>query len=241
MHRNDNIAENSNSRISLLNQDCLEFLAALDSKSVDMVLTDPPYEVSRDTNFSSGKKTGRNTDRFRVSMEFGDWDYGFSNLLEVIRECYRVLKAGGVMVCFYDLWKLTTLKEYFDKAKFQQLRFIEWLKTNPVPLNSRTNYLTNAREIALVGVKGGRPTFHSEYDNGIYRYPICRDKGRFHPTQKPVALMEALILKHTNKGELVLDCFAGSGTTAAAAYNTDRNFIGCELCGEYYIGSLSNR
>ena len=241
MHRNDNIAENSNSRISLLNQDCLEFLAALDSKSVDMVLTDPPYEVSRDTNFSSDKKTGRNTDRFRVSMEFGDWDYGFSNLLEVIRECYRVLKAGGVMVCFYDLWKLTTLKEYFDKAKFQQLRFIEWLKTNPVPLNSRTNYLTNAREIALVGVKGGRPTFHSEYDNGIYRYPICRDKGRFHPTQKPVALMEALILKHTNKGELVLDCFAGSGTTAAAAYNTDRNFIGCELCGEYYIGSLSNR
>lgn len=241
MHRNDNIAENSNSRISLLNQDCLEFLAALDSKSVDMVLTDPPYEVSRDTNFSSGKKTGRNTDRFRVSMEFGDWDYGFSNLLEVIRECYRVLKAGGVMVCFYDLWKLTTLKEYFDKAKFQQLRFIEWLKTNPVPLNSRTNYLTNAREIALVGVKGGRPTFHSEYDNGIYRYPICRDKGRFHPTQKPVALMEALILKHTNKGELVLDCFAGSGTTAVAAYNTDRNFIGCELCGEYYIGSLSNR
>lgn len=238
MHRNDNIAENSNSRISLLNQDCLEFLAALDSKSVDMVLTDPPYEVSRDTNFSSGKKTGRNTDRFRVSMEFGDWDYGFSNLLEVIRECYRVLKAGGVMVCFYDLWKLTTLKEYFDKAKFQQLRFIEWLKTNPVPLNSRTNYLTNAREIALVGVKGGRPTFHSEYDNGIYRYPICRDKGRFHPTQKPVALMEALILKHTNKGELVLDCFAGSGTTAVAAYNTDRNFIGCELCGEYYKKAL---
>ena len=142
------------------------------------------------------------------------------------------------MVCFYDLWKLTTLKEYFDKAKFQQLRFIEWLKTNPVPLNSRTNYLTNAREIALVGVKSGRPTFHSEYDNGIYRYPICRDKGRFHPTQKPVALMEALILKHTNKGELVLDCFAGSGTTAAAAYNTDRNFIGCELCGEYYKKAL---
>ena len=124
--------------------------------------------------------------------------------------------------------------EYFEEAKFEQLRFIEWIKTNPVPLNSKTNYLTNAREIALVGVKGGKPVFHSEYDNGVYSYPICHDKGRFHPTQKPVALLEELILKHSNEGDLVLDCFAGAASTAIAAYNQNRNFIGCEISTNYY-------
>lgn len=147
----------------------------------------------------------------------------------MIKECYRVLKRGGTLICFYDLWKITTLKEYMELAKFKQLRFIEWIKTNPVPLNSKTNYLTNSREIALVGVKGGSPTFNSEYDNGIYKYPICHDKGRFHPTQKPLALISDLIEKHSVKDDLVLDCFSGSGTTAVAAAKTGRRFVGCEM------------
>ena len=134
---------------------------------------------------------------------------------------------------------MTILKGYFESAGFKQIRFIEWIKANPVPLNSKTNYLTNAREIAVVGVKGGKPTFHSEYDNGVYSYPICHDKGRFHPTQKPVALLEELIEKHSNEGDLVLDCFAGSASTAVAAYNQNRNFIGCELSKEYYDRAIA--
>ena len=220
--------------ITLAHQSCFEYLRTIETGSVSLVLIDPPYEVSRDTNFASGEATGRNTDRFRVSMDFGDWDNNFTGLGDIIKECYRVLKKGGTMICFYDLWKITTLKEYFEAAKFKQIRFVEWLKTNPVPLNSKTNYLTNAREIAVIGVKGGSPVFHSEYDNGIYRYPICHDKGRFHPTQKPVALLEDLIRKHSNEGDLVLDCFAGSASTAVAAYNQNRNFIGCEISDEYY-------
>lgn len=226
-------------KIQLLNQSCFDYLKTLDDKSVSLILTDPPYEVSRDTNFQSGEATGKDTDRFRVSMEFGDWDNGFSGLDQVIKECYRILKDGGTMICFYDLWKLTTLKEYFENAKFRQIRFIEWIKTNPVPLNSKTNYLTNAREIAVVGVKKSKPTFHSEYDNGIYNYPICHDKGRFHPTQKPVALLEELIIKHSNEEDVVLDCFSGSGSTAVASFNTNRNFIGCELSKEYYDKSMA--
>lgn len=225
-------------KIELKNESCFEYLKTIKDNSIDLVLIDPPYEVSRDTNFASGEKTGRNTDRFRVSMDFGDWDNNFTGLDIVIEECYRVLKKSGTLICFYDLWKITTLKDYFEKANFKQLRFIEWVKTNPVPLNSKTNYLTNSREIALVGVKGSKPTFNSEYDNGIYNYPICHDKGRFHPTQKPVALIEDLILKHSNENDTVLDCFAGSGTTAVAAYNQNRNFIGCELSEEYYKKTL---
>jgi DNA modification methylase len=224
--------------IELLNESCFDFLPRLEKNSVDLVLTDPPYEVSRDTNFQSGEATGRDTDRFRVSMDFGKWDQGFTGLDEAVKECYRVLKPGGTMICFYDLWKITTLKKYFDDAGFKQIRFIEWVKTNPVPINSKVNYLTNAREIALVGVKGGKPTFHSEYDKGIYEYPICHDKGRFHPTQKPLTLFEELIRKHSNEGDLVLDCFSGGATTAVACLNTNRDFTGCELDKGYYDKSM---
>ena len=224
--------------ITLTNQSCFDFLKTTPDKSIDLVLIDPPYEVSRDTNFQSGEPKGDNTDRFRVSMDFGEWDSNFTGLDLVIKECYRILKDGGTLICFYDLWKLTALKDYFELANFKQLRFIEWLKTNPVPLNSKTNYLTNSREIAIIGVKKRKPTFNSEYDNGIYNYPICHDKGRFHPTQKPVALLEDLILKHSHKNDTVLDCFAGSGSTAVAAYNTGRNFIGCEVSKEYFDKTL---
>lgn len=228
----------STQTIKLFNESCFPFLNKQKSNSVSLILIDPPYEVSRETNFASSEETGTDTDRFRVSMDFGDWDYNFKHLDEVIKECYRILKQGGTLICFYDIWKITTLKEYYDSAKFKQIRLIEWIKTNPVPLNSKTNYLTNAREIAIVGVKGGKPIFHSEYDNGIYRFPICHDKGRFHPTQKPLALIEALIEKHSNEGDMVCDCFSGSGTTAVASYNTKRSFIGTELSKEYYDKSI---
>ena len=224
--------------IQLKNESCFDFLPQIQDNNIDLVLIDPPYEVSRDTNFRSGELKGDDRDRFRVSMNFGEWDQGFTGLDKVIKECYRILKPGGTIICFYDLWKITTLKEYFDAAKFKQIRFIEWVKANPVPINSKVNYLTNAREIALVGVKGGKPTFHSEYDNGIYMYPICHDKGRFHPTQKPLELFEDLIRKHSDEGDVVLDCFSGAATTAVASVNLGRNFIGCELDKEYYNKSI---
>jgi len=94
--------------------------------------------------------------------------------------------------------------------------------------------LTNSREIALTAIKGSKPTFHSQYDKGIYEFPICHERDRFHPTQKPLNLLEALINKHSNAGDTVLDCFAGSASCAVACHNTGRNFMGCELDETYY-------
>ena len=85
-----------------------------------------------------------------------------------------------------------------------------------------------------MGVKKSSPTFHSSYDNGIYNFPICQDAERFHPTQKPIKLIEALIEKHSNENDIILDCFAGSGTTAVASLNLNRNFIGCEIDKDFY-------
>lgn len=84
-------------------------------------------------------------------------------------------------------------------------------------------------------VKGGKPTFHSKYDNGLYTYPIVHGKERTeHPTQKPVELIKELLLKHSNEGEIVLDTFAGSATTADACLQTNRKFISVEACNKYY-------
>lgn len=221
------------------NVSCFDFLPSIKSASIDLVLIDPPYEISRPTNFQNGEETGKDTDRFRISMDFGEWDKNFSGLEEVIKESYRVLRQGGTIICFYDLWKIETLKKMYENNKFKQIRYIEWLKTNPVPINSKINYLSNAREIAVSAVKNSKPTFHSSYDNGLYQYPICQDKGRFHPTQKPLQFMEDLIEKHSNEGDTVLDCFAGSCTTGVAALKHNRNFIGCEIDENYFNQSIN--
>lgn len=221
--------------MTLMNGDCLELIKQIPSNSVDLILIDPPYEISRPTNFQSGEETGRDTDRFRISMDFGEWDKNFTGLEVVIKEGYRILRQGGTMICFYDLWKIETLKNLYDSNKFKQVRFIEWVKTNPVPINSKINYLTNAREVAVSAIKGSKPTFNSSYDNGLYSYPICAGKERtIHPTQKPLSLITDLVLKHSNEGDMVLDCFMGSGTTGVACKNTNREFIGIELDEKYY-------
>lgn len=221
--------------MTLLQGDCLKLIKQVPSNSVDLILIDPPYEISRPTNFQSGEETGRDTDRFRISMDFGEWDKNFTGLEVVIKEGYRILRQGGTMICFYDLWKIETLKNLYDSNKFKQVRFIEWMKTNPVPINSKINYLTNAREVAVSAIKGSKPTFNSSYDNGLYSYPICAGKERtIHPTQKPLSLITDLVLKHSNEGDMVLDCFMGSGTTGVACKNTNREFIGMELDEKYF-------
>lgn len=226
-------------RVELVNESCFDYLKTIENNSINLVLIDPPYEVSRETNFSIGEPKSGHKNRFKVSMDYGDWDNNFTGLDLVIKECYRILKKGGTIICFYDLWKITNLKEYLEDAKFKQIRFIEWVKNNPVPLNSKHTYLSNAREVALTGVKGGKSVFHSEYDNGIYNYPINHGKDRFHPTQKPIELIEELIKKHSNENDIVLDCFSGSGTTAVACLRTNRQFKGCEVNEEYFEKSIN--
>ena len=261
--------------IQVANQDGLNYLKTIDKNSIDLILTDPPYIISRDSGMNTHynkvkeneEKGGGNvktekeweeykinkkieTDdkkenylkygtiygkKYCVKTDYGDWDSQFTieKLDEFVGEYYKKLRKGGTLIMFFDLWKITTLKEVFEKHKFKQLRMIEWIKTNPQPLNSKRNYLTNCREIALLGVKGGKPTFNSQYDDGIYRYPLQGGKNRFHPTQKSLSLFEDIINKHSNEGDIVLDTFLGGGTTAIACKNTGRKFRGCEVNKEY--------
>lgn len=270
--------------MEIANVDGVEFLKTVETNSVDLILTDPPYIISRESGMNKHYNTvaenkeggvefvkteaewevyktdkgikedakGKKKDNYMrygtplgkkycKKTDFGKWDSEFTvEMLDAfVGEYYKKLRKGGTIIIFFDIWKITTLKEIMEKHKFKQIRFIEWIKTNPQPLNSKINYLTNCREIALTGVKGGKPTFNSTYDNAIYSYPMQGGKNRFHPTQKSLPLFEELIKKHSNEKDTVLDTFLGGGTTAIACQNTNRQFKGCELSKEYYDKVLS--
>ena len=262
--------------INIENKDGLEYLGTIENNSIDLILTDPPYIISREsgmnTHFNNVQKqiedniefvkteeewkkykkknNIKNDDKkdnymrygsiygkkYCVKTDYGDWDSNFTIevLEEFIKEYYKKLRKGGTIIIFFDLWKITALKDLLEKHKFKQVRMIEWIKTNPQPLNSKVNYLTNCREIALTAIKDKKPTFNSQYDNGIYMYPLQGGKNRFHPTQKSLELFEDLIKKHSNENDTVLDTFLGGGTTAIASKKLKRKFKGCEISKEYY-------
>ena len=208
-----------------------DFMTSLPLKSVDLILTDPPYCISKKTGF---KDVVNGEKRFAVSMDFGSWDQVEINLEDMAKVFYDSLCRGGTAIVWYDLWKIGKVKEAMELAGFKMIRQIIWQKTNPVPLNQKATYLSNSREMAVAGVKVGTPTFNSEYDIGIYEYPIPRHKGkRVHPTQKPLQLFEDLILKHSNLEDLVVDPFLGSGTTGVAAIKNLRRFAGCDIDTKY--------
>jgi DNA modification methylase len=258
-----------------------QLLKSLKDNSVDLILTDPPYIISRDSgmnkfsqivsnieNNGTNIKTEKEWEEYKIKnnikddtfkdnyikygnksgkkygykTDYGNWDKDFTmkELEEFIKLYYKKLRKGGTCIIFFDLWKISYLKELMEKYKFKQIRFIEWIKTNPVPLNQSVNYLTNAREIALLGVKGGKPTFNSKYDKGLYNFPIQGGKKRFHPTQKNIDLFEELIKKHSNENDLIVDTFLGGGTTAIACKKVNRKFIGCEINKEYYNKIIKN-
>lgn len=213
--------------------DFRNFMRTIDSDSVDLILTDPPYAISKDTGFSKGKMaTGHKAKYKNYNMDFGIWDKQEIDVVSFCTQAHRILKNGGTLITFYDIWKLSKLSDQIRDAGFAQLRFIEWIKTNPVPVNSKINYLTNCREVAITAVKKGGPTFHSAMDKGIYEYPTIQNK-RLHPTQKPIKLFENLIIKHSNAKDVVVDPFVGSGTTAVACKKLNRRFKGCDVNKKY--------
>ncbi len=208
-----------------------DFMLSFPVGSVDLILTDPPYTISKKTGFMS---VVNGVKRFAVSMDFGPWDHVQVDLLDMSRVLHRALRQGGTAIVWYDLWKIGELKEAMEEAGFKMLRQIIWQKTNPVPLNMKATYLSNSREMAVAGVKGGKPTFNSEYDSGVYELPIPRHNGhRRHPTQKPELIFSELVRKHSNPGDLVVDPFLGSGTTAVAAIKNARVFAGCDIDEKY--------
>ncbi len=229
--------------IKLICEDCFKVLPKIADNSVDLILTDAPYLISaRGSTFDNAPdKTEYIKTYKKYVTDFGDWDKDEFDLQTLVNQCYRILKPSGTFIIWYDIWKFSELRKCAENAGFKQPRIGCWTKTNPVPVNSKVNYLSNVREYFASFVKVGKPTFNSEYDTAdyfaedVFYYPILHGVERTaHPTQKPVSIIEQLVNKHSNKGDTVLDMFAGSGTTAVVCKQNSRNCIAIENKREYF-------
>jgi site-specific DNA-methyltransferase (adenine-specific) len=235
--------------LRLYQGDCLEILAALPASSVDLVFADPPYFLSNGgITCHAGKM---------VSVHKGDWDksrgpdanHEFNRAW--LAAAQRVLKPNGSIWVSGTAHVIHSVGFAMQQLGFKLLNDISWVKPNPPP-NLSCRYFTHATETIIWAAKDkkSRHTFHyklmKETNRGKQmksvweiRPPEQWEKrhGK-HPTQKPVALLERILLASTNEGDLVLDPFAGSGTTLLAALRLSRQAAGCELSAEFLTLSI---
>ena len=225
------------------NMDCLEYLKTIPDNFVDLIVTDPPYNVSQKNNINHGS--------LNVVKNFGDWDFGFDPL-PVLKELKRVLKPNGQIYVFCSTKQIPLYIKQFENNWFMR-NLLVWSKTNPAPRLSKTNFVFANEYIIYAINEKGKPsdsTFnfnrHSEMKN-IFITPSLQSKERlkennkaFHPTQKPLSILKKLIEISSNKGDVVLDCFMGVGSTAVACKELGRFFLGCEL-DKNYVREIKKR
>ena len=214
--------------IQLFNGDCNEILKQIPDKSVDLVLTDPPYNLTEKTEKMAGFAFGG-----RAGLNFGEWDKN-ADILTYINEVSRILNENGTFVVFNAWRNLGDIANYAEKLDLVAKDVIRLEKSNPMPRNRDRRYIVDY-EFAIWFVKAGSKwTFnrqHPKYERPKYVGAI---ETGLHPTQKNLGLMEWLIKIHSNEGNVVLDPFMGSGTTGRAALNLNRSFIGIEQDSKYF-------
>lgn len=209
----------------------------LDNGAIDLILTDPPYNISRSRNveFPGG----------RVSMnhDYGKWDWTppaqyIERLQRWSDGFYRVLRDGGSLYVFAAEHSVSYFRAALIRSGFMFKNTLVWFRPNPKPKPDKTSYVA-ACDFILFGVKGLGHTFHYRGHGdtlSMINMPPCSglERSRWaHPTQKPVKLIQRLIEASSNPGETVLDPFAGSGTVGEACERTGRRFILIESEPEY--------
>jgi len=201
--------------MNLMHGDCLEMMKLIPDGSVDMVLCDLPYgEVNQ-------KSSGL---RF---LDRGNADACDMDLEAVADELNRL--CTGSIYAFCGTEQISFLVKYFKKHKMTT-RVCAWEKTNPSPMNGTRLWLSGLE--FCVFARKANAVFNEHCKKALWPAPSGRAK--IHPTEKPVKLMERLILASSNEGQTVMDICMGSGTTGVACVNTDRKFIGIERDDKYF-------
>ena len=199
----------------------IELLKKVETNSIPMILTDIPYGV-----------VNRDSSGIRV-FDKKDADICNFSLNELVDELYRV--CSGSLYIFCSTEQVSELRAgLVDKG--MTTRLCIWEKTNPSPVNCQYMWMSGI-ETCVFGRKKGA-TFNEHYKNSVWRFPNGRSKR--HPTEKPLNLFEYIIKTSSNPGDVILDPFMGSGTTAEAALKNQRNFTGIDIS-EKYINIANER
>jgi site-specific DNA-methyltransferase (adenine-specific) len=244
------VYSNKQNQVFLYQADCRDVLEDISSLNphgcIDMIFADPPYFLSNGgITCYAGKMTSVNKGKWDKSLGL-DADHEFN--LEWLSKCQKVLKPNGT------LWVSGTHHVIFSvgfamlELGMNILNVITWEKPNPPP-NLSCRYFTHSTETIIWASKNNKSKHIFNYDamkqmnygkqmKSLWTIapPTSSEKvfGK-HPTQKPLQLLERILLASTNENDVVLDPFSGSSTTGVAALNLKRRFIGCELEEEYIM------
>ncbi len=228
----------------ILPGDCVAAMRALPDASVDLVFADPPYnlQLGGDLSRPDGSHVDAVTDHWDRFASFQSYDEFTRAWLS---EAKRVLKPDGalwVIGSYHNIYRVGAL---LQDLGFWILNDIVWRKTNPMP-NFKGTRFTNAHETLIWASQGEKARYHFNYRmmktlndelqmRSDWVIPICGGQERLkeggtkvHPTQKPEALLYRVLLATTERGDVVLDPFFGTGTTGAVAKRLGREWIGCE-------------
>ena len=237
--------------------DCIKVLnEKIDEQSVDLIFADPPYNLSGNGLKWEGNKTGG--DWYMVNEE---WDkmtapeyMQFTK--KWIGACYKVLKDNGSIYISCTYHNLSEVMIVLKQLNFKINNVIVWQKINAMP-NMTKRVFTHSTEFVVWAVKGKKWIFNyqelkkinpeKQKDSSlkqmrdVWSLPLVQGKERLrgkdgralHPTQKPEEMLKRIIIASSNKGNLILDPFLGSGTTAVVAEKLSRNWIGIEKSRKY--------
>ena len=188
--------------------DCLEVMKQIPDKCVDLVLTDPPYGIKMDKGFQGFGGFGKPIARKRYEDDDWDSDRPSKEYFE------QILRVGKTVLIFGG--------NYFADILPTSTHWLVWDKQNTMPTFSDCELIwTNSERKSVMK--------YTHVWNGL----IGKESVRHHPTQKPVELLKELVSDYSKEGDVVLDCFAGSGTTLAACKQLGRKYIGIELSQKY--------
>jgi len=236
--------------------DCIELLKKIPENSVDLIFADPPYNLQLNGELYRPNQT-------KVDAVNDEWDK-FESMEEYdkftvswVKECHRILKKSGsfwVIGTYHNIFRVGTI---LQNIGYWILNDIIWIKTNPMP-NFKGTRFNNAHETLIWATKSksSNYTFHYHSMKAMnddlqmrsdWYIPICQGEERIkvngqkaHSTQKPAELLYRIIISTSNPGDIVLDPFSGSGTTAAVAKRLGRKFIAFDR-EEFYVKIATER
>lgn len=203
--------------IKIQQGDCLELMKEIHNKSIDLIVTDPPYGMS----FQSHR-------RKNVYEKIKN-DENLNFLNSFFKDCYRILNKDCAIYVFCSWHNVDIFKNKFEKY-FKLKNILVWVKNNHGSGDLQASYAPKY-EFILYGNKGRRKFENGRKEDVLF---YNKTKNELHPTQKPTDLLEFLIKNSSKEKETILDPFMGSGSTGVACQNTNRSFIGFELDEKYF-------
>jgi len=240
----NDLEKSINTNLTLIKGDCIDALKKIPSGSVDLVITDPPYNLGifmkeRDTNLN------RMRENFFVGAEWDNMPYDAwtKSMGCFFKEIRRIVRKGGSIVIFMAIIRAETTIQLAQENGLYYKTTGVWHKTNPMPRNMNLHFI-NSVESWIYFTNGTKTGTFNNDNHAIHDFFECpvapRSEKKYggHPTQKPEKIIDWFIKTLSNPGDCVMDPFMGSGTTGVVAKRCNRSFIGIEISDNYFNRTL---